>query len=556
MVIAYPEPLWLRRSLQSVLGQSHRHWHLSLAICGTPSDMVASVLSEELSGLDAARVSRVTTAPDMPYADALALAFDGADAPFVLVLGQHDELAPDAVALLGDAVADAPLAYGDEDQIDGVETAWQPALKPDWSPDLLLSSAYLGRPLLADTALVIESGGIRSVADGDWEHDLMLRMTEHTDHVAHVAEVLYGRRSQSDLGGMPSDLGGMPSDLGGMPSDLGGMPSAQSAPEAGGEPVGPGAVTGAAIRRGEVGTVEPGPMPDTWHFRRTPPAGTSVSAIVPFRDGAAFLRTCTDSVTATTDDVDLQFVLVDNGSVEPETLSLLGRLETRHDVTVVRDDRSFNWAALNNAAVDAARGEVLLFLNNDIEARHSGWLGVLAAQALRPDVAAVGARLLYPGGRVQHAGVVIGIGAAGHTLVGLPTDQPGYLGMAVLTRDCSAVTGACMASRRNLFEELGGFDEELGIDTNDIDFCLRARERGYRVLYEPLAELIHYESPSRGKTGTVPDIRRFMLRWNEQIETGDPFLNPHLTRLDGSCALRRPEEEEQLHQWRQTLQSA
>jgi GT2 family glycosyltransferase len=113
-----------------------------------------------------------------------------------------------------------------------------------------------------------------------------------------------------------------------------------------------------------------------------------------------------------------------------------------------------------------------------------------------------------------------------------------------------------MASRRNLFEELGGFDEELGIDTNDIDFCLRARQRGYRVVYEPLAELIHYESPSRGKTGTVPDIRRFMLRWDEQIETGDPFLNPHLTRLDGSCALRRPEEEEQLHQWRLILQSA
>lgn len=534
MVIADPEPLWLRRSLQSVVGQSHRHWRLSLAMCGAPTDVVESVLSEELAGLDPARVSRATTAPDTPFADALALSFDGAAAPFVLVLGQHDELAPDAAALLGDAVADAPLAYGDEDRIDGVETAWQPALKPDWSPDLLLSTAYLGRPLLAKTTLVTESGGIRAVVDGDWEHDLMLRMTEHTDHVAHVAEVLYGRRSPSELGEAP----------------------ARSGRRTGNGSVGPGAVTAAAIRRGEVGTVEPGPMPDTWHFRRTPPGGASVSAIVPFRDGAPFLRTCTDSVTATTDDIDLQFVLVDNGSVEPETLSLLERLETRHDVTVVRDDRSFNWAALNNAALDAARGEVLLFLNNDIEARRRGWLGVLAAQALRPDVAAVGARLLYPGGRVQHAGVVIGIGAAGHTLVGLPADQPGYLGMAVLTRDCSAVTGACMATRRDLFEELGGFDEELGIDTNDIDFCLRARQRGYRILYEPLAELIHYESPSRGKTGTVPDIRRFMLRWDEQIENGDPFLNPHLTRLDGSCALRRPGEEEQLHQWRLTLQSA
>jgi GT2 family glycosyltransferase len=539
MVIDDPEPLWLRRSLHSVLVQTEPHWRLSLALCGAPSAVVESVLSEELSGLDAARVTRVPTAPATPFAEALALAFEGADAPFVLVLGQHDELAPDALALLGQAVAGAPLAYGDEDQVDGVETAWRPALKPDWSPDLLLSTPYLGRPLLASTALVLESGGIRAVDDGDWEHDLMLRMTEHTDRVAHVAEVLYGRRSASHVDGEPPAAAALRSDDG--HSDPG---------------AGPGAVTRATARRGEAGTVEAGPMPGTWCFRRSPPARTSVSAIVPFRDGAAFLRTCTDSVTATTDDVDLQFVLVDNGSVEPETLSLLERLDTRDDVTVIRDDRLFNWAALNNAAVDAARGDVLLFLNNDIEARHPGWLGVLAAQALRPDVAAVGARLLYPGGRVQHAGVVIGIGAASHILVGLPADQPGYLGLAVLTRECSAVTGACMASRRSLFEELGGFDEDLGIDTNDIDFCLRAGQRGYRVLYEPLAELIHYESPSRGKTGTVPDVRRFMLRWDERIETGDPFLNPHLTRFDGSCALRRPEEEEELRQWRLILQSA
>lgn len=535
MAIDDPEPLWLRRSLQSVVVQSQPHWRLSLALCGPPSAAIESVLSEELSGLDAARVGRAPTEPGTALAEALALALEGAEAPFVLVVGQHDELAPDALALLGQAVANAPLAYGDEDQIDGVETTWRPALKPDWSPDLLLSTAYLGRPLLASTALVLASGGIRAVDDGDWEHDLMLRMTEHADRVEHVAEVLYSRRSQSHVVGEPP---------------------ATTAPRADDGYPGPGAVTRATARRGEVGTVDAGPTPGTWRFRRSPPARTLVSAIVPFRDGAAFLRTCTDSVTATTDDVDLQLVLVDNGSVEPETLSLLERLETRDDVTVVRDDRSFNWAALNNAAVDVARGEVLLFLNNDIEARRPGWLGVLAAQALRPDVAAVGARLLYPGGRVQHSGVVIGIGAAGHTLVGLPADQPGYLGLAVLTRDCSAVTGACMASRRNVFEEMDGFDEDLGIDTNDIDFCLRARERGYRVVYEPLAELIHYESPSRGKTGTVPDIRRFMLRWDEQIETGDPFLNPHLTRLDGSCALRRPEEEEQLHQWRLILQSA
>jgi GT2 family glycosyltransferase len=533
MVIDDPEPLWLRRSLHTMVAQSHGRWQLAMVVRGKPSDLVESALAEELAGIGGGRVSRIPSPTNTSYVEALALAFAHTDAPFVMVLGQHDELAPDAVELLADAIAGAPLAYGDEDEIDGIEALRQPVLKPDWSPDLLLSTAYLGRPLLASRALVVEAGGITAVDNGDWEHDLMLRVTERADRVAHVADVLYHRRSTTG----PDDQRSADGDLG---SRVG--------------PVGPGAVARAVERRGEAGTLEPGPMSGTWRFRRTPPDRTSVSAIVPFRDGAAFLRTCTDSVTATTGDVDLQFVLVDNGSVEPETLSLLDRLDGRDDVTVLRDDRSFNWAALNNAAVDAARGDVLLFLNNDIEARHPGWMGVLAAQALRPDVAAVGARLLYPGGRVQHSGVVIGIGAAGHTLVGLPADQPGYMGLAVLTRDCSAVTGACMASRRTLFEELGGFDEELGIDTNDIDFCLRARQQGYRVLYEPMAELTHYESPSRGKAGSVPDIRRFMLRWDEQIESGDPFLNPHLTRLDGSCALRQPDEEEQLHQWRLILQ--
>ena len=248
-------------------------------------------------------------------------------------------------------------------------------------------------------------------------------------------------------------------------------------------------------------------------------------------------------------------MLVDNGSVEPETHTLVERLSARPDVTVVADPRPFNWAALNNAAARVDGGDVLLFLNNDIEARRDGWLEALVAQAQRPLVAAVGARLLYPTGRVQHAGVVVGLGgAAGHVLAGLPSDQPGYGGLAVLTRDCSAVTGAAMAIRRSVFEELGGFDESLGVDLNDIDLCLRAIERGYRVVYEPLAELVHHESPSRGTSGSVEDIRRFLHRWEALLLAGDPLLSPHLTRMDGSSALRRPDEEGWWLQWRSTLE--
>jgi GT2 family glycosyltransferase len=298
-------------------------------------------------------------------------------------------------------------------------------------------------------------------------------------------------------------------------------------------------------------------VPGTVHVRRRPAVRPRVSAIVPFRDEPGLLRACVDSVTATAGAVDLELVLVDNGSVEPETLSLVEALARRRDVTLVHDPRPFNWAALNNAAADAAGGEVLLFLNNDIEARRPGWLEALCAQALRPEIAAVGARLLYPTGQVQHAGVVLGLGgAAGHVLAGLPATRPGYLAMAVLTRECSAVLGACMAVRRAVFDELGRFDDQLRLDLNETDFCLRARARGYRVVYEPLAELVHHESPSRGTSGSMADIARFIDRWEDALRAGDPYLNRNLTRIDSSCALRAPDEERRWEQWRSNLQSS
>ena len=248
--------------------------------------------------------------------------------------------------------------------------------------------------------------------------------------------------------------------------------------------------------------------------------------------------------------VRVDFVLVDNGSVQPETQTLVERLARRDDVAVVADGRPFNWSALNNAAVALARGDVLLFLNNDIEARQPGWLDVLAAQAMRPDVGAVGARLLYPDGRLQHCGVVIGVGgAADHLLAGLDGRQPGYLHMAVCSRESAAVTGACLATRREVFDTLGGFDESLGVDLNDIDYCLRAQREGLTVLYEAGAELIHHESPSRGFAGGARDIRRFIDRWRASILAGDPYLSPHLTRKDSSCALRGADEAEWWHRW-------
>ena len=196
----------------------------------------------------------------------------------------------------------------------------------------------------------------------------------------------------------------------------------------------------------------------------------------------------------------------------------------------------------------------MVFLNNDIEAHRSGWLAALCAQALREDVGAAGARLLYPDRRLQHCGLVIGLtGAAGHVLGGLSEDEPGYLQMATVARECSAVTGACLATRRSVFEVLEGFDETLGVDLNDVDYCLRAAAIGLRTMYEPAAELIHHESPSRGTAGGVGDVIKFVDRWKGYISSGDRYYNQHLTRADPSCGLARPGEEDDWNRWYATL---
>ncbi len=280
-----------------------------------------------------------------------------------------------------------------------------------------------------------------------------------------------------------------------------------------------------------------------------------MSILIPFRDEPRLLRTCVDSVVATTGmHASVELVLIDNGSSDLETLTLVERLDEHPDVRVVRDPRPFNWAALNNAGALLARGDVLLFLNNDIEAHQSGWLSALCAQALRSDVGVAGARLLYPDRRLQHCGLVVGLtGAAGHVLGGLAEDEAGYLRMAVSTRECSAVTGACLATRRDVFELLDGFDEELGVDLNDVDYCLRAATLGLRTIYEPTAELIHHESPSRGTAGGVGDVVKFVDRWKDYIAEGDRYFNPHLTRADPSCRLARPSEKDDWNTWYATL---
>jgi len=433
-----------------------------------------------------------------------------------------DVWAPDAVALLSASLTPTSVVYADEDEVAADGTWVAPRFKPDFSPEFLLSSAYIGRPLAMGAAVADHLPRLEGSGTAALEHEFALAATEAADVVIHVPEVLCHRSDAAEQRAGPASVRHLQATL---------------------------------RRREDDADVVAGPAPGDYRIVRPARTGVSVSILIPFRDEPRLLRTCVDSIAATTGlQASVELVLIDNGSSDPETLSLVERLGASSDTRVLTDPRPFNWAALNNAGAREARGDVLLFLNNDIEAHRSGWLAALCAQALRPDVGAAGARLLYPDRRLQHCGLVVGLtGAAGHVLGGLDEDEPGYLRMATAARECSAVTGACLATRREVFDLLDGFDETLGVDLNDVDYCLRAAALGFRTVYEPAAELIHHESPSRGTAGGVGDVVKFVDRWKEYISKGDRYLNPHLTRADPSCGLARPGEEDDWNRWYATL---
>ena len=505
----------LRRTLDALRAQSDSKWSLTVV---APEDWAAACRSLASGHRSARRTTILTAPPGALPRDLLRVGLHTQTKAAVALVFPGDVWAPSAVSLLRAGLEDHEAAYGDEDRIDGDGRRVEPRLKPDYSPDFLASSAYVGRPF-AFRAHLLRDVQFAAEQLSELEHECALTATDAAKSVAHVPEVLCHR-----TGGPASP----PRDADHIRASL--------------------------QRRNDGSAVQPGRTPGTFEILRTSPSGTRVSVIIPFRDQPRFLRTCVDSVRATSGDVDCELLLVDNGSGEPETATLIEALGNLTEVRLLTDPRPFNWALLNNAAAQEARGDVLVFLNNDIEAHRAGWLGALCAQAVRPDVGAVGARLLYPDRRLQHCGIVVGLtGAAGHPLAGLDPDAEGYLHMASVARECSAVTGACMATRREAFEELGAFDETLGVDLNDVDYCLRAWQRGYRVVYEPRAELIHHESPSRGTAGGIGDVINFVNRWRGYIDASDPYLNSLLTRVDPSCALAGPEEKEAWRQWHSTL---
>lgn len=524
VVPVYRTPVWaLRRCVASVLAQTDGEWELCLSDDASSDHALEQTLAEFAELDPRIKISYREHNGGISAATNTALA--SATGDFVVFLDHDDELTPDALAHIAAAIDTSPRAdvlYSDEDKTDESGERFSPAFKPDWSPDTLLSSAYMCHLFVVRKSLVDQLGGLRPEFDGSQDYDLMLRATEKAREVVHVPYVLYHWRVIA----------------GSAAGDTTAKPWAYEA--------GRRAIADALARRGIDAVVDGDTViAGMYNVRRKVVGQPLVSIVVPFRDEPSLLTQCYESICESPGYEPFEVVLVDNGSVLPETAVLLDQLADDPRVVLLEEPGPFSWAGINTDAAREASGDLLLFMNNDVEATTDGWLLALVEHAQRPEVGAVGARLLYPNRTIQHAGVVLGMNfGAAHVLQDLPEDSPGYLAWAFMTRNCTAVTGACMMTRREFFEEMGGFSLDLPISFSDIDYCLKAREAGKLVVYTPLAELVHHESHTRGHTDDAVELPRFLERWRGALAAGDPYHHPNLSRWRTWCPLSNEEEDE------------
>jgi len=482
------EPLVLDRLARNVTSQVYPSWELAVATPARLQGEVGSALAAR--GVDGGRLRMVNAAANS--ADSFNALLAVSDGEYVLPLAQGALLRSHALlelARTAERIPSAALIYADEDRIDpaGQRSDWR--FKPAWSPDLLEAQNYLGHLTLMRRETVRALGGWRPEA-GAPSHDLVLRLTKSVEPraIVHLAKMLVHGAAEADT-----------------------LSQVQAA------------------------------------TKREATMSPRVTLIIPTRDNADVLETCIRSIRSRTRYRNCEILIVDNGSVEEKTRRLFAELSSDPSIRILAMPGPFNFSKLNNAAAREATGEILGLVNNDIEVTRDDWLDEMVALAMRAEVGCVGAKLLYPDGRIQHAGVVIGLGGvAGHGHRFARADEPGYLNRLCTVQNVSAVTAACLLIRREVFDQVGGLDEGLTVAFNDVDFCLRVRAAGYLNLWTPFAELIHHESVSRGRDLTPAKAKRFadeyatmQRRWGADL-LSDPYYSPHLTydREDFSLRLR------------------
>jgi glycosyltransferase involved in cell wall biosynthesis len=495
---------WLRSAVGSVRDQLYTNWELCIVDDGSTARHISSVLREAEAGEARIRVRRLEVNEGICGASNHALSL--ARGEFVGLLDHDDSLTPDALYEVVKRLNEDPsidFLYSDHDLKDARGRRTGPLFKPDWSPDLILSMNYITHFCTYRRSVIDQVGGFRKGFEGSQDHDLILRVTEHTQRIAHIAAPL------CSWGQAPTSSAFNPKVK---------MYAHQA---------GKRAIEEALARRGVAGRVLDGSeQPFRYRVKRAIMGTPLVSIVIPTRGDGHLLRKCLQGLTHRTAYKRLEIIIVDDSSGEPEILVGLEGLPHR----ILRCPHPGSPATLENFAASRARGEYLLFLSEAAEAIEPGWLEAMLEHAQRPEVGAVGGKLLAADGTLQHLGIVVGTrGALGLAFRGLPRGHPGYYGMAKAIRDCSAVTDACLMTRRAVFDELGGFDEAFSQAYHDVDLCLRIRQRGYLVVCTPYAELHHHGPLGGFGEAHGKDESRLRTRWGHVFEQGDPYYNPNLT---------------------------
>jgi len=504
--------LWLRKAIESVMNQIYPNWELCISDDCSKDTKIKDIL-QEYSQLDS-RIKFVLRKENGHISAATNSAIEISTGEWIALLDHDDMLHPEALFWVAKAINRFPtvsLIYTDEDKIDELDNRTGPYFKTDWNKQLFYSHNLITHLGVYRKSLLEKIGNFRIGFEGAQDYDLALRCIEHisSDGIHHIPKVLYHWRLHPESTAKTSEA----------------KPYAMIAGEralnehferiklqAKSELIGHGYRTRYAL----------------------PPSNPLVSLIIPTRNGLNYLEKCIESILKKTTYLNYEILIIDNGSDEKETIDYLNFIKSNSKIKVIRDERPFNYSQLNNLGVSKASGEIIGLINNDIEVISPDWLSEMVSVAIQNDVGCVGAKLLYSDGKIQHAGVMLGIGGwAGHSHKGFPGNTKGYFGRVDLMSEFSAVTGACLLIKKDLFNDLGGLDEEnLKVACNDVDLCLKAKLAGFRNIYTPYAEHYHHESATRGYEDSPEKKARFnaevlymQKKWGDEL-----YYDPHYSR--------------------------
>jgi O-antigen biosynthesis protein len=523
MAIVNNNTAWLNEAIDSINRQLYPDWELCVYVHASSLPAIRDCLAK-WGAAPNPQIKIMTGREELSWARAYSCALQQARGEFIAFMSEADTISPDAlyeVTKLLNLYPEAEFIYSDEDKIQEDSIRFDPFFKPDWSPDLCLSMMYTGNLAIYRRSTVERLGGLREDYGPAFTYDLVLRLMEKIDpaQIYHIPRILYHARSS--------------------PAAWNQLPAGEAMHE-----MAKLALNDYRLRNDLPGSVTDGQVPGSYRFQRFSPDSLQVSIIIPFRDKVDLLEKCIVNILTKTDYKNYEIILINNRSKEKDTLAFLEKIADHPAIRIYSYDHDFNFSAINNFAVAQSAADYLVFLNNDTEVIAPEWLTAMMEHMTRKEVGAVGAKLIYYDGTIQHAGVIMGITQiCGHAFRRFPADHPGYFGQLQVVRNCSAVTGACMLVRKEIFQAVGGFDaDHLPVGYNDIDLCLKMLHAGYLIVWTPYALLYHREYSSRGDDRDVQDKTRehyqrvidelafIEHKWACYIEH-DPYYNPNLTRL-------------------------